>query len=73
MHYTKSCRLYAPYKEGAEMDHLCSRSMTRRRRTRSSSRRTPRSGPSSREDDGFAMGFVKDPNGIWVGIKSDKG
>ncbi len=73
MHYTKSCRLYAPYKEGAEMDHLMFEVDDAKKAYEKLVKKGAPVASKLWEDDGFAMGFVKDPNGIWVGIKSDKG
>lgn len=72
IHYTKSCERYTPYKQGSEMDHL----MFSVSDAREVYNRLVRSGAKIAmklwEKDSFAMGFVKDPDGIWIGLKTEK-
>jgi lactoylglutathione lyase len=72
MHFSKSCMHYAPYKTGSELDHLMfevgdAKSLY--------NKLVAKGAPVAMklwEEDGFAMGFVKDPNGIWIGLRSGK-
>lgn len=75
MWYAKSCRMYTPWKEnGVELDHL----MFEVKDAKKAYNALVRKGAPiamelwEREEPGrkFAMGFVKDPNGIWVGVRS---
>lgn len=76
MHYGKKCRIYAPWKEdGVEMDHL----MFEVKDAKKAFNKLGAKGAPiamelferDTETGHFAMGFVKDPNGIWVGVKSE--
>lgn len=73
MHFAKSCRLYEPYKTGSEMDHLMFEVGDAKKLF---DRLVAKGAPVASklwEEKGFALGFIKDPNGIWVGLRSDKG
>lgn len=70
MHYVKGSEHYTPFKEGSEMDHLMFKVKDAKKEY---NRLVAKGAPIAMklwEDDGFAMGFVKDPNGIWIGLKS---
>jgi lactoylglutathione lyase len=75
MHYTEDCKLYTPYKmDGVELDHLMFEVKDAKKIF---NKLVKKGAPVARElmerktDDGyFAMGFVKDPNGIWIGFRS---
>jgi catechol 2,3-dioxygenase-like lactoylglutathione lyase family enzyme len=75
MHYAEDCALYTPYKmDGVELDHLMFVVKDARKMFQEF---VKRGAPVARDlmerktDDGeFAMGFIKDPNGIWVGFRS---
>ena len=75
MHYTEECRLYRPYKvDGDELDHLSFEVPDAREKFDE----LVKKGASvawdlverKTEAGTFKMGFVKDPNGIWVGFRS---
>ena len=71
MHYAKYCKLYSPYKkDGVELDHL----MFEVKDFKKSFDKLVKSGApvvmGPFEGKTRSMGFVKDPNGIWVGISS---
>jgi lactoylglutathione lyase len=75
MYYAEDCRLYTPYKmDGVELDHL----MFEVEDAKKTFNEFVASGVpiamdlmERKNDDGdFAMGFVKDPNGIWIGFRS---
>ena len=75
MYYAEDCKLYTPWKmDGVELDHL-SFEVEDAKKTFNE---LVKKGASvawdlveRKTDDGvFAMGFVKDPNGIWIGLRS---
>jgi catechol 2,3-dioxygenase-like lactoylglutathione lyase family enzyme len=71
MWYGKNCRLYKPYEKGDEMDHL----MFGVKDAKKTFTTLVKSGAPVAMDlfegtAGFTMGFVKDPDGIWVGLRS---
>jgi len=76
MHYEKSCKLYTPWKEdGVELDHLM---FMVKDAKKEENKLVKKGNPviwevKEYERDGkiLAMGFVKDPNGIWVGLRSE--
>ncbi len=75
MHYSEDCRLYTPWKpDGVELDHILFEVEDAKKTFKEF---VEKGAPVAMElmerdtDDGhFAMGFVKDPNGIWVGFRS---
>jgi lactoylglutathione lyase len=76
MHYSEDCKLYTPYKlDGVELDHL----MFEVKDAKKAFRELVKKGAPIAMDlweretpDGgkVAMGMVKDPNGIWIGLRS---
>ena len=73
MHYAKNCKLYAPYKlNGVELDHLTFKVPDAKK---TFNKLVKAGAPVARpmwESDTVLMGFVKDPDGIWVGLISYK-
>ncbi len=78
MHYSKSCRIYTPWKQdGVELDHL----MFAVKDAKKSYAALVKSGAPvafklwehefPERKPKMVMGFVKDPNGIWVGVRSE--
>ncbi|MDE1798027.1 MAG: VOC family protein [Candidatus Micrarchaeota archaeon] len=70
MHYEKNCRLYKPYEKGDEMDHL---SFEVKDAARTFLRLVKNGAPVAmplRVLPARTMGYVKDPDGIWVGLAS---
>ncbi len=70
IHFSKSCKLYSPYKEGSEMDHLMFEVADAKKLY---DRLVANGAPVAMklwEEKNFAMGYVKDPNGIWIGLRS---
>ena len=75
MYYAEDCKLYAPYKmDGVELDHL---SFEVEDAKKTFNELVENGAPVAwdlvereNEDGVFAMGFIKDPNGIWIGIRS---
>ena len=75
MYYAEGCKLYTPYKmDGVELDHL----MFEVKDAKKTFQELVKKGApvawdlmEKKTDDGdFAMGMVKDPNGIWIGFRS---
>lgn len=71
MYYAKHCKLYSPYKkDGVELDHL----MFEVKDFKKVFGKLVKSGAPIAmgpfEGKARSMGFVKDPNGIWVGVMS---
>ena len=75
MHYSEDCKLYTPYKlDGVELDHL----MFDVKDAKKTFRKLVKKGaPIAMDimerkttDGNFAMGMIKDPNGIWIGLRS---
>ena len=70
MYFGKNCKYYSTYKSGAEMDHLMF-AVDDAKKTYSKLVETGAPIAMKLWEDGkFAMGFIKDPNGIWVGLRS---
>lgn len=75
MYYAEDCKLYTPYKfDGVELDHL---SFEVDDAKKTFDELVKKGAPIAwdlverKTDDGiFKMGFVKDPNGIWIGLRS---
>ena len=75
MYYAEDCKLYTPWKEdGVELDHL---SFEVEDAKKIFDELAKKGAPVAwdlterKTDDGvFKMGFVKDPNGIWIGLRS---
>jgi lactoylglutathione lyase len=75
MYYAEDCKLYTPYKmDGVELDHLM---FFVEDAKKTFNEFVEKGAPIAMDlverktDDGnFAMGFVKDPNGIWIGFRS---
>jgi lactoylglutathione lyase len=73
MWYSKSCRLYTPYKrDGVELDHLMFEVKDARKLYEKLVAGGAPVAMKLFEGTGIVMGFVKDPNGIWVGLRSEK-
>jgi len=75
MHYSEDCKLYTPYKlDGVELDHL----MFEVKDAKKTFQKLVKKGaPIAMEimerttpDGSMAMGMIKDPNGIWIGLIS---
>ena len=72
MHFARGCRLYEPYKTGSEMDHLMFEVRDARKLYNKLVKKGAPVAMKLWEDGGTALGFVKDPNGIWVGLRSGR-
>jgi len=71
MYYSKSCELYAPYKlDGVELDHLTFEVPDAKKLYNRLVKAGAPAATKLWERDGTAMGFVKDPDKIWVGMVS---
>ncbi|MCL5733737.1 MAG: VOC family protein [Patescibacteria group bacterium] len=77
MYYAEDCKLYTPWKEdGVELDHL---SFEVDDAKKTFDELVKNGAPVNtvlmerKTDDGiFKMGFIKDPNGIWIGFRSQQ-
>ncbi len=72
MHFSKSCMHYTPYKTGSELDHLMFDVADAKKLYVKLVANGAPVAMKLWEEKGFAMGFVKDPNGIWIGLRSGK-
>ncbi len=70
MWYGKNFHLYKPYEKGDEMDHLMFKVNNAEKEYRRLTRRGAPVAMKLFKNDRIAMGFVKDPDGIWVGLMS---
>ncbi len=71
MWYGRNCRLYKKYEKGDEMDHLLFGVPDAEKAFK---RLVAKGAPVAMElfrGKGIKMGFVKDPDGIWVGVRSE--
>ena len=70
MHYTKSCKLYKPYEKGDEMDHLTFIVKDAKKDFEMLVKKgAPVAFPVWVGKE-ITMGMVKDPDGIWIGLRS---
>ena len=70
MHYTTSCKLYKTYEKGDEMDHL---TFIVKDAKKDFARLVKKGAPVAFpvwEGKEVTMGMVKDPDGIWIGLRS---
>ena len=75
MYYAENCALYKPYEKGDEMDHLAFEVKDARKTfNRLVAKGAPVAMPL-RELKERTMGYIKDPDGIWIGLisKNKKG
>ena len=73
MHYTSSCKLYTPYKlEGVELDHITFKVPDAKKLFNKLVKAGAPVASPIWENDDIAMGYVKDPDRIWVGLISYK-
>lgn len=71
MWFSKSCTWYKPWKnDGVELDHLMFEVDDARRTYEKLRARGAPVATELWEGKERAMGFVKDPNGIWIGVSS---
>ena len=73
MHYTKNCKLYKPYEKGDEMDHLSFEVPDAKKLYGKMVKAGAPVAMPLWEGKEITMGFVKDPDGIWIGLRSLKG
>ena len=70
MYYAKNCKLYKTYKKGDEMDHL---TFMVKDAAKDFARMVKRGAPVAFPlwvGKEVTMGMIKDPDGIWIGIRS---
>lgn len=70
MWYGRNCRLYKPYTKGEEMDHLMFEVNDAEKEYNRLVRNGARVAMKLFQGKEVKMGFVYDPDGIWVGLKS---
>jgi lactoylglutathione lyase len=70
IYFSKSCRLYTPYRTGSELDHLSFRVADAKKLYNKLVANGAPVAMKLWEEGNFAMGYVKDPNGIWIGLRS---
>ena len=76
MWYAKDCEIYTPWKEdGVELDHLMFAVNDAKERydalVKTGAPVAMKLREFERDGKKIAMGFVKDPNGIWIGFRSE--
>ena len=76
MWYSKRCAIYTPWKEdGVELDHLMFEVDDAKKAYNKMVKAGAPVAMKLREFESkgkrIAMGFVKDPNGIWIGFRSE--
>ena len=73
MHYTHSCRLYTPYKlDGVELDHLTFMVKDAGKLYRKLVAEGAPAAMPLWEGKEVTLGYIKDPDGIWIGLISHK-
>jgi hypothetical protein len=72
MHFSKGCVHYTQYKEGSELDHLMFEVEDAKKLYNKLVANGAPVAMKLWEEKSFAMGYVKDPNGIWIGLRSGK-
>jgi hypothetical protein len=72
MYYSKKFEHYKTYEKGDEMDHLMFSVPDAKKTYSMLIRKGAKAATKLWERNGFSMGFVKDPDGIWVGLRSGK-
>ncbi len=76
MWYSKSCTIYTPWKEdGVELDHLMfevdDAKKAYNKMVKAGAPVAMKLRKFESKGKRIAMGFVKDPNGIWIGFRSE--
>jgi lactoylglutathione lyase len=72
MHYTESCRLYKPYEKGDELDHL---TFQVKDAAKLYAKLVAGGAPVAMplwEGKEVTLGYVRDPDGIWIGLISHR-
>ena len=70
MYYAKNCKLYKTYEKGDEMDHLTFMVKDAKKEfVRMVKKGAPVAMPLW-EGKEVTMGMIKDPDGIWIGLRS---
>jgi catechol 2,3-dioxygenase-like lactoylglutathione lyase family enzyme len=71
MYYSKSCMWFSPWKEnGVELDHLMFEVKDAKKTYKKLTAKGAPAATKIWEGKERMMGFVKDPNGIWIGLMS---
>jgi lactoylglutathione lyase len=73
MHFSKGCMWYTPYREnGSELDHLMFEVKDAKKLYGKLVAKGAPAATELWEHSGMTMGYVKDPNGIWIGLRSER-
>jgi catechol 2,3-dioxygenase-like lactoylglutathione lyase family enzyme len=72
IHFARGSRNYSAYKTGSEMDHLMFEVDDAKKLYEKLVAKGAPVAMKLWEDEGMALGFVKDPDGIWIGLRSGK-
>jgi lactoylglutathione lyase len=72
MHFSKGCMWYTPYKSGSELDHLMFEVDDAKKLYEKLVAKGAPAATELWEHGGMTMGYVKDPNGIWIGLRSGR-
>jgi len=68
MHYEKNCELYKPYEKGDEMDHLTFKVKDAKKEFDKFVKKGAPIAMPIWEGEQVTMGYIKDPDGIWIGL-----
>ncbi len=71
IHYEKNCRLYKPYEKGDEMDHLTFRVKNAKTLYQKLVKKGYKIAMPLWQGETVTMGYIKDPDGIWIGLISE--
>ena len=71
MYFAKNCMWYTPYKSGSELDHLMFEVDDAKKMYGKLVAKGAPAATELWEHDGVVMGYIKDPNGIWIGVRSE--
>ena len=71
IHYEKNCRLYKPYEKGDEMDHLTFKVKNAKTTFQQLVKKGAPIAMQLWQGKTATMGYVKDPDGIWIGLISE--
>jgi len=72
MYFAKNCMWYTPYKNGSELDHLMFEVDDAKKMYGKLVAKGAPAATELWEHDGMAMGYIKDPDGIWIGLRSER-
>jgi len=71
IYFSKSCMHYTPYESGSELDHLMFEVDDAKKLYEKLVAKGAPIAMKLWEENGFAMGWIKDSDGIWIGLRSE--